>query len=241
MYGVWTPGINNLLYENEVVWRTFMLNRRCTLRGSRLLRRHGRSFSQEPKNVVTSSHAVLSIFNWFNFICLLRVFARTSMKSSSELCFRCPHSYATTKYQIENNHICLRVYCAFCIIPSHPEIPPNAKRLWTCSPTQPLLFCAGFRSPGSLRKEINQRHRMPNLLKYISGREKGFYNYRLAGMFYTWHQTRQRIRDKHECMCVWCLYWPIILLKPICSLNLNSLNKGFRFLIFLILSWWFIG
>lgn len=43
---------------------------------------------------------------------------------------------------------------------------------------------------------------MLNLLKYISGGEKGFYNYRLAAVFNTRLQTLQKIRDKtrmHVC------------------------------------------
>lgn len=41
---------------------------------------------------------------------------------------------------------------------------------------------------------------MPQLLKYISGRVKGFYNYRVASVFNTWHETLWKIRDKQECM-----------------------------------------
>lgn len=62
---------------------------------------------------------------------------------------------------------------------------------------------------------------MLNLLKYISGGEKGFYNYRLAAVFNTRLQTLQKIRDKtrmHVCEM------SIIVSDPIqANLNLNSL------------------
>lgn len=78
-----------------------------------------------------------------------------------------------TAYQTENN-LSLFVSCL--------EILKSLlmQRLWICSPTQPFLFCTVFFffffvcSTESLQNEINQRHRMPNLLKYISGRVKGF-------------------------------------------------------------------
>lgn len=83
-----------------------------------------------------------------------------------------------------------------------PQILPMPKKIvGLFSHTSFPLLCS-FCSPESLQNEINQRHKMLNLLKYISGGEKGFYNYRLAAVFNTRLQTLQKIRDKtrmHVC------------------------------------------
>lgn len=76
------------------------------------------------------------------------------------------------------------VHRVFCIIPSNSKIPPEAMRRDPPLKPPPRARC----SNGSLQNEINGMCRMPTLLKCISGRGEGFYNYRRVGDFGTWHQ-----------------------------------------------------